>query len=186
MEVSGDLDGDGDVDYADFDLFLDAFGKCEGDAGYIEAADFDKDGCINCADYQEFIALFPEAETSFMSAVEYAWGDPAPGYSYADWPIFEGWMNVRLQNTGTYDAEDVTATVLTVPINTEVVDGEVTVGDIPAGASAWSTDTFRIRVDMSNPVDPDEGIFWKVEYDANGEHIVEVVPEFPGTIFCAE
>ena len=186
MEVSGDLDGDGDVDYVDFNLFLDAFGKCEGDAGYIEAADFDKDGCINCADYQEFIALFPEAETSFMSAVEYAWGDPAPGYSYADWPIFEGWMNVRLQNTGTYDAEDVTATVLTVPINTEVVDGEVTVGDIPAGASAWSTDTFRIRVDMSNPVDPDEGIFWKVEYDANGEHIVEVVPEFPGTIFCAE
>ncbi|RKY40232.1 MAG: hypothetical protein DRP81_09640, partial [Candidatus Omnitrophota bacterium] len=134
--IPGDLNSDGNVDYTDFNLFLDAFGKCEGDAGYIEAADFDKDGCITCPDYQEFIALFPEAETAFMSAVEYAWGDPPPGYSYADWPIFEGWMNVRLQNTGTYDAEDVTATVLTVPINTEVVDGEVTVGDIPAGASA--------------------------------------------------
>jgi len=186
MEVSGDLNGDGDVDYADFDLFLDAFGKCDGDTGYIEAADFDKDGCINCADYQQFITLLPEAETSFMSAVEYEWGDPAPGYSYADWPIFEGWMNVRVQNTGTYDAENTTATVFTVPENVEIVDGEVSLGDIAAGASSWSTDTFRIRVDMSNHVDPDEGIFWKVEYDANGEHIVEVVPEFPGTIFCAE
>ena len=39
---------------------------------------------------------------------------------------------------------------------------------------------------MSAPGDQNEGIFWKVEYDADGKHVVEVVPEFPGAVFCAD
>ena len=183
--IPGDMDGDGDVDYTDFDLLLDTFNKCDGDPGYAEAADLDGDGCINCSDYQEFISLFPEAGTAVLSAVEYSWGDPAPGCSF-DWPIFEAWMNVRVENTGAVDAENVVASILTAPENCEIVDGDATVGNVTAGSSSWSSDTFTVRVDMSILGDPDEGIFWKVEYDADGEHFVEVVPEFPGTVFCDE
>jgi hypothetical protein len=144
------------------------------------------DGCVDCSDYQEFISLFPEAGTAVLSAVEYSWGDPAPGYSMANWPIFESWMNVKVENTGAVNVENVTATVLATPENCEIVDGDATVGNVTAGGSAWSSDTFTVQVDMSIPGDPDEGIFWKVEYDADGEHFVEVVPEFPGAVFCAE
>ena len=182
----GDFDGDCDVDYTDFALLLDTFDKCEGDPAYDETADLNGDGCVNCSDYQEFFGFFPEAASSAHFAVEYDWGDPPPGYSIADWPIFESWMNVRLENIGAVDAEYVTATILAAPENCQIVDGDVTVGNVAAGSSAWSSDTFRIRVDTSNPQDPDEGIFWKVEYDADGVHFVEVVPEFPGAVFCDE
>ena len=185
-EVAILLDGDGDVDYTDFDLLLDTFDKCDGDPGYDERADLTGDGCVDCADYQEFISLFPEAGTAVLSAVEYCWGDPAPGYSVAGWPIFESWLSVRVENTGTIDAENVVATILVAPENCEIIDGDATVGNVATGSSAWSNDTFRIKVDTSNPQGPDEGIFWKIEYDANGEHIVEVVPEFPGAVFCAD
>jgi len=115
-------------------------------------------------------------------AVEYRWGDPPPGYSFDDWPIFEGWMNVRIENRGTGDAFNVTATVTDWPINTTVPDPDVTVGDIAAGSSAWSADTFTTRVDMTIPgVDPCEGVIWRIEYDdAYGtHHVIEDVPQFP-------
>lgn len=120
-------------------------------------------------------------ELADLRAVEYRWGDPAPGYSLADWPIFEGWMNVRMENIGDGDAFNVVATISSWPANNVIVDGDVTVGNIPAGGSAWSSDTFRIRTDTANPVDPNEGIFWRVEYDDSMglHHVIENVPEFP-------
>jgi hypothetical protein len=42
----GDLDLDGDVDADDRLILKDALGTCEGDAGYLSAADYDNDGCI--------------------------------------------------------------------------------------------------------------------------------------------
>jgi len=112
---------------------------------------------------------------------EYRWGDPAPGYSYDNWPIFESWVEVHFVNSGASDAYNVTATISYAPVNVTVVDGNVALGDIPAGGSAWSTgDTFTLQVDMSNPQDPNEGIEWRVEYDdtAGVHHVVENVPEF--------
>ncbi len=54
---SADLNGDGDVDFSDFLLFVAAFGKSEGEAGYNAAADLDGDGMI---DFQDFL-LFANA-----------------------------------------------------------------------------------------------------------------------------
>ena len=90
-------------------------------------------------------------------------------------------MNVRVENQGAGNAFNVTATVTGWPANVEIVDGDVTIGDIPAAVSAWSLDTFTARVDMSNPVDSCEGIFWRIEYDdaLGGHRVIENVPEFP-------
>ena len=112
---------------------------------------------------------------------EYRWGDPAPGYSYNNMPIFESWMEAHFVNSGIGDAYNVTATISYAPVNVTIVDGNVALGDIPAGGSAWSTgDTFTLEVDMSNPQNPNEGIKWRVEYDdtAGVHHVVENVPEF--------
>ena len=61
------------------------------------------------------------------------------------------------------------------------MDGQVTVGDIEAGESAWSSDTFRLKIDLLEQVDPCEGIVWRIEYDdAMGvHHVLENVPQFP-------
>lgn len=126
-------------------------------------------------------SIWPRPSEAELWAIEYRWGDPPPGFSFADWPVFEGWMNVRIENRGAGDAFNVTAEVMSWPANTTVPDPDVTVGDIPAGGSAWSKDTFTVRVDMANPVAPCEGVFWRIEYDdAEGvPHVVENVPQFP-------
>ena len=114
--------------------------------------------------------------------VEYRWGDPEPGYSVEDWPIFESWTNVRVENRGLGDAFGVTATVIRGLANTTVPDARVVVGDVAAGRSAWSKDTFTTRVDMDHKVDPCKGgLVWRIEYDdAAGVHRVrDSVPQFP-------
>ncbi len=54
---SADLNGDGDVDFSDFLLFVAAFGKSEGEAGYNAGADLDSSGMV---DFQDFL-LFANA-----------------------------------------------------------------------------------------------------------------------------
>jgi PKD repeat protein len=115
-------------------------------------------------------------------AVQYRWASPPPGFRWDPFPvILESWLDVRIENRGPGDAINVTAEIMSQPINTTVVDPNVTVGNIPAGGSAWSGDTFTTRVDWSNPVDPCEEIFWRIEYDdvVGVHHVVENVPEFP-------
>jgi PKD repeat protein len=120
----------------------------------------------------------PEAD---LWAVQYRWGAPVPGFSFAGWPVFEGWMNVRIENRGTGDAFNVTAEIMSWPSNTTVPDPDVTVGDIPSGGSSWSADTFTTTVNMASPVDQCEEVFWRIEYDdaTGAHHVVENVPEFP-------
>jgi hypothetical protein len=50
--ICGDLDENGVVDMNDYDLFLDAFGRCAGQPGYAAAADLDSDGCVSLTDFQ--------------------------------------------------------------------------------------------------------------------------------------
>ncbi len=50
QEVLGDLDRDGDVDQADFQILTQSMGFCAGDEGFASAADFDEDGCVTPAD----------------------------------------------------------------------------------------------------------------------------------------
>jgi len=49
-DVLGDLDSDGDVDQADFQILSQSKGSCAGDEGFAAAADFDEDGCVTPAD----------------------------------------------------------------------------------------------------------------------------------------
>lgn len=46
----GDVNGDGVVDLSDLTLLLSSFGQCNGDAGYLAAADFDGTGCVELGD----------------------------------------------------------------------------------------------------------------------------------------
>jgi hypothetical protein len=56
--VLGDLDGDGDVDQADYAVFRTTLGKCKGAPGFSAAADYDGDGCVTLADYRIWYGYF--------------------------------------------------------------------------------------------------------------------------------
>ena len=114
-----------------------------------------------------------------LKPIEYRAGQPAPGYSRANSSIFESWNYVRVENQGAADAFDVKATITKVPANVTIVDGMVAFGNIAKGTSAWSTDTFWIKTDMSKPSNPKLGIVWKIEYDdsAGVHHVIENVPQ---------
>jgi len=56
--LTGDIDGDGDVDQADLGILLAAFGKCAGDPGFDPAADLDGDGCVGQGDLGLVLAHF--------------------------------------------------------------------------------------------------------------------------------
>jgi hypothetical protein len=56
--LCGDLDGNGDVGFADYQMFVGAFGSCAGDPEFIAAADLDLNGCITLADYSLWVACY--------------------------------------------------------------------------------------------------------------------------------
>jgi uncharacterized repeat protein (TIGR01451 family) len=132
------------------------------------------DICVSC----------PPAD---LWAVEYRYGAPPPGYDMSGWPLFKSWLEVRIENQGSGDAENVIATINNnKPLNVTILpdpEDRVALGDIPAGGSAWSSgDTFTLIVDMANPSpDPMLGIHWNIEYDdeCGNHHVVLDVPEFP-------
>ena len=55
---NGDLDGDGDVDFSDFLVFVSAFGTREGGVKYNPAADLDGNGIIEFPDFLIFADAF--------------------------------------------------------------------------------------------------------------------------------
>ena len=124
----------------------------------------------------------PKAE---LCPDEYRWNTSVSptGYEWDPYPtLFRAWNDVHFVNNGTVDAFNVTATITCAPVNVNIVDGTVTLGDIPAGSSAWSKDFFVLEVDMTNPQDPNKGICWRVEYDDayGNHHVIENVPKFCG------
>ncbi|OZG72415.1 phosphohydrolase [Hahella sp. CCB-MM4] len=56
--VEGDVNGDGVLDLSDRNQLRQAFGLCEGDAGYQTAADLDSDGCVSMQDYRLWLSLY--------------------------------------------------------------------------------------------------------------------------------
>jgi len=116
---------------------------------------------------------------------EYRWNTSInpKGYKWDPFPtLFRAWNDVHFVNNGTGDAYNVIATITCAPVNVNIIDGNVTLGDIPAGGSAWSKDFFELEVDMTNPQGPDKGICWRVEYDdaAGVHHVIKNVPKFCG------
>jgi len=110
-----------------------------------------------------------------LHPVQYRFGAPAPGYSFAAWPpIFESWTDVRIQNDSAQDASNVKAWISDAPPHVTIVDGAVSIASIPSGGgSAWSSDTYTLKVDMSMGVDPSLGVTWTIEADdAGGTHYI--------------
>ena len=56
----GDFDGDGEVDFDDFFVFADYFGRSAGEAGWDAAYDLDGDGEVGFDDFFAFADLFGE------------------------------------------------------------------------------------------------------------------------------
>ncbi|MEI6335118.1 MAG: ExeM/NucH family extracellular endonuclease [Methylococcaceae bacterium] len=56
--VPGDLDNDGDVDANDASLIKAQIGKCTGQSGFNEEANYDKIGCITAADYRIWYSYY--------------------------------------------------------------------------------------------------------------------------------
>jgi hypothetical protein len=129
------------------------------------------------------ISISVEVQQPELCPDEYRWNTAVSptGYEWDPFPaLFRSWNDVHFINSGPGDAFSVTATISYAPVNVVIVDGDVTLGDIPAGGSAWSQDFFKLEVDMTNPQDPNEGIKWTVEYDdaAGNHHVILDVPEF--------
>ena len=113
---------------------------------------------------------------------EYRWSAyHTPGYEWDPFPaLFRSWNDVHFINSGPGDAYNVVASISYAPVNVNITDGDVSLGDIPAGGGAWSSDFFELETDITNPQDPNEGIEWTVEYDdaAGDHHVIENVPQF--------
>lgn len=60
-DTPGDLDGDADVDFDDFFVFLAAMGSTEGSPAWNPAADYDGDGVVGFPDYATWIGLYMAA-----------------------------------------------------------------------------------------------------------------------------
>lgn len=119
---------------------------------------------------------------------QYRWstlpGHPAR-YEWKPYPIvFKSWQQVRLLNSGPGMAYNVTASITCTPVNVTILDGAVSLGDIPAGSMAWSTDDYALSTDLAySPLPPaNKGIAWRIEYDdaAGCHHVIENVPQFCG------
>jgi hypothetical protein len=63
-DVAGDMNGDGDVDDTDRDLFNASFGLGIGDLGFEPAADLDEDGTVTFADYQLWLQAYEAAQAA--------------------------------------------------------------------------------------------------------------------------
>lgn len=60
-KLRGDLTMDGLVDQADLGVFLTSYGSCQGQAGWLPAADFDGDGCVDQNDLGVLLAEYGSA-----------------------------------------------------------------------------------------------------------------------------
>jgi len=113
--------------------------------------------------------------------VDYRYGPPAPGFDDSGWPVVDYWLEPLIENQGSGDAFNVTADLSAMTATGTIVDPYVAVGDMPAGGSAWSMDTFTIGVDMSArpPAKDFLGLEWNIEYDdpLGNHHVIVNVPE---------
>jgi hypothetical protein len=117
-----------------------------------------------------------------LQAYEYAWCSPGSFRFEDSGNTFIAENRVRFRNVGTEDAYNVTATISEVPTNVTVIDDTVSLGDIPVGGDAWSSDCFELSIDMTNPQDPQSMMYWDVRYIDSDQRqcIIRRVPKFPG------
>jgi hypothetical protein len=88
------------------------------------------------------------------------------------------YMEVRIENRGTGDAFNVTASLADVRGYVTIVDGDVSFVDVPAQSDKWSTDDFCIMLMCAGPTD--DTVWWNIEWDDAGghHHLMQNVPMF--------
>jgi len=156
--------------------------ECADEPFTFQLAAMDKGTAIIAT--QDVTITVPPCPKPDLCPDEYRWSiHHTPPYEWDPFPmLFRSWTDVHFVNSGSGDAYNVTATITCAPVNVNIVDGDVTLGDIPAGSGAWSQDFFMLEVDMTNPQDPNKGIVWRLEYDdaAGNHHVIEDIPTFCG------
>ncbi|MEW6379165.1 MAG: PKD domain-containing protein [bacterium] len=86
--------------------------------------------------------------------------------------VYEYEYKFDMRNRGTGDAFNVQCSIDQKPPQMTVVDGQVSFGNVTAGAVVTSVDSFKYQHDRRYPM-ADIQIRWKLEYDdAAGSHIV--------------
>ena len=103
--------------------------------------------------------------------------------------VYEYTYKADLTNSGTDDVQNVTATVTSTDPHTTVVDGDLDFGDVPAGATVTSTDTFSIRQNRRYPLNWSD-LVWDIQFSAiptepvefdEGNDIPELTESVPPT-----
>lgn len=98
--------------------------------------------------------------------------------------VYEYTYRANITNNGSKDVQNVTATVTSADPNTTVVDGDLNFGNVAAGATVTSTDTFSIRHDRRYPMDWSK-LVWSIQ-STNKSRVIEFIRANPDTIFVGE
>ena len=80
--------------------------------------------------------------------------------------LFDYIYKATVKNAGSAAATDVTAIIKTAPSNVTVIDGDLRFGDVPAGASMRSRDTFSIRKRIFAPFNSNN-LVWTIAQGQN-------------------
>lgn len=90
--------------------------------------------------------------------------------------LFDYTYKASVTNSGTTAAADVTATIKTAPTNVTLIDGSLSFGDVAAGASVRSRDTFTIRKRIFAPFNPNN-LVWTIGKHQNLVPTAEAGPD---------
>jgi hypothetical protein len=128
-------------------------------------------------------AEYTTVAVSELWIIEYRWStQTSPPYQMTVNPdgtiALKAYMEVRIENRGTGDAFNVTASLADVPGYVTIVDGDVSFVDVPAQSDKWSTDDFCIMLMCAGPTD--DTVWWNIEWDDAGghHHLMQNVPMF--------
>lgn len=176
---TGDLGGEGNID--ENPLFVDPIGA----DGILGTLDDDNhllptSPCIDTGDPASAFGLEPEPDGGRINMGAYG---NTPEAATQGWLCIEEYglvnkirvgrttfdyeFNLTMSNRSTDGVTSISAELLDVPDNVEIIDHEVFVGDLLAGGEVTTTDTFTIRVERSAVIDP-FWISWRVEYTRGG------------------
>ena len=90
------------------------------------------------------------------------------------WPFFYGCFELYVENRSAQDVHNVSVALTDHPPRVGVLNGTVTVGDLPAGGAGWSEDTICLTPNFRSR--PNRSVWaWAIEYaDAAGvRHAIE-------------
>jgi parallel beta-helix repeat protein len=156
--------------------------------------------CIDAGDPASAFSLEPEPDGGRINMGAYGNTPQAEtkGWIYIDGyhivrktrigrTVFEYDLTTTVRNASSQGVSGLVATLLAVPTNVQIIDGVVSVGDVPASTTVESTDTFTIQVDRSTLVSP-LPISWQVTYLGGITQFTTLLdlgpPRSPGDVNC--